>query len=285
MRKRPVGDVRVGEIAVGAMALSRPGRPSTQEAVRAVHAALDAGVTLIDTSPSYHDTPEERGHSELLVARALRERPTSGNEVMVATKVGHIRQAGGTIAVDGSPDHIRRSAQESAGRLGVDSIDLLQLHRPDPQVPYAESVGELGRLVDRGLVRAVGISNVGTDEVEVAASVLGPRLVSVQNRYSPGHRESHDVLELCARRGLAFLAWSPLGGKGSGEITSAPAFLAVGLAHGVGPHQVCLAWELRLSPGFIPIPGITSGARAADCAAASRLDLTDEELDQLPALT
>lgn len=285
MKQRSVGNVLVGEIALGAMALSRPGRPSGQKAVRAIHTALDAGVTLIDTSPSYHDTPEERGHSELLVARALRERSSPATDVMVATKVGHIRQPGGVIAVDGSPDHIRQSAQESATRLGVDTIDLLQLHRPDPQVPYAESVAELGRLVDEGLVRAVGISNVGTTEVEVAGSVLGLALVSVQNRYSPGHRESHEVLELCGARGLAFLAWSPLGGKGSGEISEDAGFLAVGRAHGVGPHRVCLAWELLISRAFIPIPGITGSARALDCAAASDLELTEDDLALLPGLS
>jgi aryl-alcohol dehydrogenase-like predicted oxidoreductase len=278
VRKRAIGDVQVGEIGLGAMAMSRPGRLSEDESVGAIHAALEAGVTLIDTSPSYHDTPEERGHNESLVAKAVRDRPPGSEVPLVATKVGHVRQAGGVIAVDGRPDHIRQSARESAARLGVDTIDLLQLHRPDPKVPYAESVGELGNLVTDGLVRAVGISNVGLTEVRVATDVLGGHLVSVQNRFSPSHRDSQAVLLLCTELGLAFLAWSPLGGKGSTEVREDPGFTAVAEAHGVTPHRVCLAWELRLSPVFIPIPGITRPERAVDCAAASELVLTDDDM-------
>jgi aryl-alcohol dehydrogenase-like predicted oxidoreductase len=284
VKQRVIGGVLVGEIGIGAMAMSRLGRASEDQSLGAIHSALDVGVTLIDTSPSYHDTPEERGHNEVLVAKALHDRSRPSTGLLVATKVGHVRQAGGVIAVDGRPEHIRQSAQESAARLGVDSIDLLQLHRPDPKVPYAASIGALHDLVDDGLVRAVGISNVGPDEVHEAAGILGDTLVSVQNRYSPGRRESDPVLELCTALGLAFLAWSPLGGKGSTEVTDDAAFTAVGDAHGVGPHRVCLAWELRLSPVFIPLPGVTRSERALDCAAASELDLTDDEMARLPPI-
>jgi aryl-alcohol dehydrogenase-like predicted oxidoreductase len=266
------------------MPMSYPGRPPEHQAITTIHAALDAGVTLIDTSPSYHDQLHERGHSEELVARALEKYGGSTHEVLVATKAGHVRQADGTVRRNGQPDHLKLSAKESAERLGREVIDLLQFHNPDPAVPYAESIGALHELVEEGVVRMVGVSNASVDQVQVARQTLGEHLVSVQNRFSPLHRESWPVLELCDQLGLAFLPWSPLGGlrETNAQVRELAGFAEIASSRGVSPQQVCLAWELSLSPVVIPIPGASRATSVVDSARASDLVLTEAELAELP---
>ena len=155
------------------------------------------------------------------------------------------------------PEHLRAACDASLKRLGVEAIGLYQFHRPDPAVPYAESVGVLGELLDAGKIRMAGISNADPDQIREAQEVLGGRLVSVQNQYSPAFRSSLPELRLCAELGLAFLPWSPLGGiSQAGDLGSAhAAFAEVAAAHGVSPQQVTLAWMLATSPVVVPIPG------------------------------
>lgn len=286
---RTVGGLTVGAIGLGAMPLSVEGRPDEEQAIATVHAALDAGVTLIDTADSYHWHADELGHNEHLVTRALASYGGGTDGVLVATKGGRGRPGDGSWTVNGDPDHLRRAARASAARLGVEAIGLYQLHKPDPAVPFADSVGALRELVDAGTVRMVGVSNVDSAQIRTAHEILGPHLVSVQNRFSPAHTATRDTLDLCTELGLAFLPWSPLGGisasavddpAGAAPATDTP-FHTLARARGVSPQQVCLAWHLAQSPAVLPIPGARRPASISDSAAAAGLALTAEELATL----
>ncbi|NGO78151.1 aldo/keto reductase [Streptomyces sp. YC504] len=290
MQYRRTGSTRVSAIGLGAMPLSIEGRPDEARAVATVHAALDAGVTLIDTADSYHWHAGESGHNELLIARALASYPGDTSAVLVATKGGRGRPGDGSWTVNGAPGHLKRAAQDSARRLGVEAIGLYQLHKPDPAVPWAESVGALRELLDAGTIRAAGISNVTTEQIRSAHAVLGDGLVSVQNQYSPAVRDSEAELRLSAELGLAFLPWSPLGGIArsaldgpSGTTSAGTAFHRVAAAREVSPHQVALAWLLSRSPAVIPLPGASRPESIRDSAAAAELRLSSGELALLDA--
>ena len=168
-------------------------------------------------------------------------------------------------------------------RLDVEAIGLYQLHRPDPAVPYEDSVGAIRDLLDEGKIQMAGISNANPEQIRLAQEILGGRLVSVQNQFSPRFRSSEPELELCADLGLAFLPWSPLGGMTqAAELGSThTAFAEVAVAHGVSPQQVCLAWELAMAPVVVPIPGASRPESIGDSALASDLVLTAEELAAL----
>jgi aryl-alcohol dehydrogenase-like predicted oxidoreductase len=283
MRTRRIGDTEVSAIGLGGMPMSIEGRPDEARSVTAVHAALDAGITLIDTADAYHRDANEVGHNETLIARALAEYGGDTSDVLIATKGGHLRPGDGSWTLDGSPEHLRAACDASLARLGVDAIGLYQFHRPDPQVPYAESVGALAGLLDAGKIRMAGISNANPDQITLANDILGGRLVSVQNQFSPRYRASEPELRLCDKLGIAFLPWSPLGGiSKAGELGATYAvFAEIGKDHGVSPQQVCLAWQLALSPLVIPIPGSSRPATIQDSAAAVELTLTDDELARL----
>ncbi|MFF3841171.1 aldo/keto reductase [Streptomyces sp. NPDC001930] len=285
-----LGDVRVGAVGLGTMPLSVEGRPGEARAVATVHAALDAGVTLLDTADSYHPPNGTPGEGELLVARALASYGGGADGVLVATKGGRGRTADGGWTVDGRPEHLRRAAEASARRLGSTPIGLYQLHKPDPAVPYAESLGAIRELLDAGTVRLAGISNVDTAQILLAREILGDRLVSVQNRYSPAVRTSEAELRLCAELGLAFLPWSPLGGISRSSLDGASAqeedpefgaFHRVARARGVSPQRVALAWLLARSETVLPIPGASRPESVRDSAAAAELLLSTEELSRL----
>ncbi|WP_369249282.1 aldo/keto reductase [Streptomyces sp. R41] len=292
MRTRPLGDLRVGAIGLGAMPLSIEGRPDEARALATVHAALDAGVTLLDTADSYHLPGAEPGHNERLLARALATYGSDTSEVLVTTKGGRGRPGDGSWTVTGSPRHLKSAAEASLKRLGVEAIGLYQLHKPDPTVPFEDSLGALRELLDEGKIRLAGISNTTTDQIRRAHAILGDRLVSVQNQYSPAGRHSEPELRLCAELGLAFLPWSPLGGisrsslDGPSTVASDDAFgafHAVARERGVSPQQICLAWLLAISPNVIPIPGASRPETIRDSAGAADLVLDAEELTRLDA--
>ncbi len=272
-------------IGLGAMPLStKSDRPAPEDAIGVVHAALDAGVTLIDTADAYAHDESEFGHNETLVARALASYGAGADEVLVATKGGHTRE-GTDWGLDGSPAYLRRAAEDSLRRLGGEAIGLYQYHRPDPATPWGESMGALRALVDAGLVRMVGVSNADIAQIDVARSVIGDAFVSVQNQFSPGWRFSADELEHCAAHGLAFLPWSPFGGVGAaGSLgTTAPAFAEVADELGASVYQVTLAWHLAQADVVLPIPGASRTASIVDSAAAAELSLTPEHLARLDA--
>ena len=276
-----VGRVSVGAIGLGAMPLStKEDRPSPADAEATVHAALDAGVTLIDTADAYAWDESEFGHNEELVANALRSYGRA--DVLVATKGGHTRR-GADWDLDGSPAYLRRACEASLRRLHVDAIGLYQFHRPDPATPWEESMGAMRSLFDDGLVRMVGISNADIAQIDSARSILGGALVSVQNQFSPGWRSSADELAHCASLGLAWLPWSPFGGVSrAGSLdAAAPAFAEVAEELGVSVHQVALAWHLAQADVVIPIPGASRVESIQDSAAAADLRLTDDQLTRL----
>ena len=281
---RILGTTQVGAVGLGGMPLSIDGRPDEARAIATIHRALDAGVTLIDTADSYCLDETDFGHNELLIARALASYEGDPSGVLVATKGGHTRP-GGAWDVDGRPEYLIAAAEASRERLGVESIGLYQFHRPDPKVSYADSIGALKHLLDEGVIAMAGISNADPDQIQQANEILGGRLASVQNQFSPAFRSSLRELELCAELGIAFLPWSPLGGIGkAGDLGSShAAFQEVADAHGVSPQQVCLAWELALAPVVIPIPGASRPESIMDSVQALTLELSDEELQRLSA--
>ncbi|WP_406037024.1 aldo/keto reductase [Micromonospora sp. NBC_00898] len=288
MRSRAIGNVPVGAIGLGAMPLSIEGRPAEDRAIATIHAALDAGVTLIDTADSYHWYAGEASHNEELIAKALAGHPGAA-EVLVATKGGRGRPGDGSWTVTATPEHLRRACDASLRRLGVEAIGLYQLHKPDPEI-WTDSVGAVRELVDAGKVRMAGVSNVTVDQLRQAREILGDRLVAVQNQYSPAVRDGEPVLRLCHDLGLAFLPWSPLGGISRsslddpcGPASTGTAFHAVAAEHGVSPQRVCLAWLLARSPVVVPIPGASRPATIRDSAAAADLLLDLADLARLDA--
>jgi len=286
MRTRSLGGLTVSAIGLGGMPMSIEGRPEEQRSIATIHAALDAGVTLIDTADAYHLKPGEAGHNERLIARALATYGGDTSGVLVATKGGHVRPGDGSWTVDGSPAHLREAAEASLKALGVDAIGLYQFHRPDPKVPYEESIGALKDLLDAGKIRLAGISNATIDQIDTARRILGDgHLASVQNQFSPAFRSSEAELRHCADLGIAFLPWSPLGGIGrAGDLGAEhSAFQEIADAHGVSPQQVTLAWMLALAPVVIPIPGASRPASITDSAQAADLALTGAEVERLSA--
>ncbi|MFI1360149.1 aldo/keto reductase [Streptomyces sp. NPDC020898] len=285
MQTRRIGDVEVSAIGLGGMPMSIEGRPDEARSIATLHAALDAGLTLIDTADAYHRDADEVGHNETLIAKALASHER-GPDVLVATKGGHLRPGDGSWTLDGSPAHIKAACEASLRRLGVEAIGLYQFHRPDPKVPYAESVGAVRELLDEGKIRLAGVSNADPDQIRLANEILGGRLVSVQNQFSPAFRSSEPELRLCDELGIAFLPWSPLGGiSRAGDLGSAYApFARVAAAHGVSPQRVCLAWMLAKSPVVVPIPGASRPETIRDSAAAVDLVLSAEETAELDAV-
>lgn len=284
MKSRTLAGKTVSAVGLGGMPMSIEGRPDDRSrSIATIHAALDAGITLIDTADAYHWHADEVGHNESLIAEALTSYGGSTEHVLVATKGGHLRPGDGRWTQDGSPEHLREAVQASAKRLGVEQIGLYQFHRPDPDVPFEESIGALKDLLDEGLIALAGVSNTDVDQIRQANDILGGRLASVQNQFSPAFRTSQGELELCAELGIAFLPWSPLGG-----ITNAAdlgekfaPFAEIAKERGVSPQVVCLAWELALSDVVVPIPGASRPETITDSATAPDLELSSDELDRL----
>jgi aryl-alcohol dehydrogenase-like predicted oxidoreductase len=267
------GDLPVHRMGFGAMRITGPGiwgEPDDPEAARALlRRAHELGVDFVDTADAYG--PES---SERLIAQALHPYPEG---FVVATKGGSVRPGPNQWMMNGKPDHLKRACEESALRLRVDTIDLYQLHGPDPNVPFAESVGALKELQDEGKVRHVGLSNVKVGQLEEARGIVD--VVSVQNRYSLSDRGSDDVLAACERDGIAFLPYFPLA---AGKLTKHGGALdEVAKAHGATASQVAIAWLLERSPNMLPIPGTSSADHLEENMGGATLDLSDEEFAAL----
>jgi pyridoxine 4-dehydrogenase len=264
----------VHRLGFGAMRLTGAGiwgEPADRaECVRVARRAVELGVDLIDTADSYGPYV-----SEEILREALSPYP---EQLLIATKAGLVRTGPGQWDPVGRPEYLRQEAEMSLRRLGVERIDLLQLHRPDPQVPLADQVGELKKLQDEGKIAAVGVSNVTIEQLDAARKVAD--IVTVQNMYSLTNRRSQDVLDYCATEGIGFIPWAPIARGGLAD-TAGPIDDVVG-ATGATPSQVALAWLLALSPVVLPIPGTSKVAHLEENVAAAELALSP---DQVAALT
>jgi pyridoxine 4-dehydrogenase len=277
------GDLPVIRLGYGAMRLCGPGvwgRPADAGAAEAVLTrALELGVTLIDTADAYG--PEV---NEGQIYDALAPYPAG---VTIATKGGLVRGAPNDWSSDGRPAHLDRAINNSLRRLGVDTIDLYQLHAPDDDVPYADSIGALARAREDGRIRHIGVSNVNIDELEIARGIAP--IVSVQNRYNLGHRDSQDVLDHCERHGIGFIPWYPLAAAAlsshdaSSGTANQRALSDIAQAHGATTSQIALAWLLHKSPVMLPIPGTSSVAHLEENIGAAGISLSSEEQAALDA--
>jgi len=260
------GDLTVNRMGFGAMRITGQGiwgPPASQErAQAALRRVIDLGVNFIDTADSYG--PDI---SESLIAETLHPYP---DDLVIATKGGLTRPGPGRWEPDGRPEHLRAACEGSLRRLRLEQIPLYQLHRPDPKVPYEESVGALVELKEEGKIRHIGLSNVTESQLRVAQR-LTP-VVSIQNRYNVTDRSSESIVDLCDQEQIAFLPWAPI--QDTDRITPV---LSAAHSHGVSPRQVVLAWLLERSKQILPIPGSGSADHVADNVAAASVHLTNLE--------
>jgi len=267
------GDLQVHRLGFGAMRITGDGiwgpPEDPREAKRVLHRVVELGIDLIDTADSYG--PEV---SENLIAEALRPYPDG---LVIATKGGLRRTGPGQWPRDARPQRLKECCEASLRRLKLDRIDLYQLHSPDPQVPYEDSVGALKELQDEGKVRHVGVSNVSLEELERARGIVD--VVTVQNRYNVTDRHSEDVLEGCEEAGIGFIPWFPLA---TGRLADPGGALdKIAQAHGATPAQIALAWLLARAPVMLPIPGTSSVEHLEENVAATRIQLTPEEVEEI----
>lgn len=273
----------VSAVGYGGMHLSIQDRPSEEQGVRVIQAALDAGVNLIDTADVYCLGENDIGHNERLVARALKGRTGARNGVIVATK-GGLTRPGGRWENDGRPAHLRSACERSLEALEAECIDLYQLHAPDPRVPFAESVGALADLQQQGKIRWIGLSNVSVPQIREAESVAG--VSTVQNRLNPFFREAlaQGVVEYCETNGIGFLAYSPTGGgRLNRKLPAHPVLQPMAARLGVTPHALVLAWVLARSPAVIVIPSARTVEHALDSIGAAELALSEADLAAITA--
>jgi aryl-alcohol dehydrogenase-like predicted oxidoreductase len=268
----------VSAVGYGGMHLSIQDRPPEVQGIRVIHAALDAGVTLIDTADVYCLDDTELGHNERLIAQALKSWGGDRSRVIVATK-GGMRRPSGRWEMDGRPEHLRTACERSLQALGVEALDLYQLHVPDPKVPLTESVGALAELQREGKVRWIGLSNVSVAEIREAQTVA--RITSVQNRLNPFFREAltEGVVAYCTEQGLGFLAYSPTGGgRLTRKLPAHPVLRPLAVRLGTTPHALVLAWILARSPSVIVIPSARTVDHALDSVSAASLTLDQSDL-------
>jgi aryl-alcohol dehydrogenase-like predicted oxidoreductase len=267
------GEDTVSRLGFGAMRLTGEdiiGPPPDEDHARSVlRRAVDLGVDLVDTADSYGPGVSER---------IVRESDVS-DDVLVATKAGLLRNDDGDWIPHGDPDYLRNQCLVSRDRLGVDTIDLYQFHRPDPDTPFADSVSAFAALRDEGDVRHVGLSNVDVDQLDRARDIVD--VATVQNRYSVADREHEAVLEYCEANGIGFIPWFPLGAGDLGDVGAVLEDVAA--AHDASRYQIALAWLLEHSPVTLPIPGTSSLEHLQENVAAASIDLADDEYARLTA--
>lgn len=260
------------------MPLSIQGRPPEDVGRRVLEAALDAGVTLIDTADVYCLNDGDLGHNERLIASVVRGRPDH-ERIRIATKAG-LRRPGGAWTKDGTPGRIRQACEKSLRALGVEQIWLYQLHAPDPSVPFEASVEAFAELQREGKCRHVGLSNVTVEQIDRAREIV--EVQSVQNRLNPYFRESIDVARECERRGIIFLAYSPVGGgRLTKKIPQFAVLSAIAAKHNCSPHAVVLAWVRATATSVVPIPGARTAEHAADSSRSVDLTLAPDEVEEI----
>ena len=267
-----VGDLRVNRLGFGAMRVCGPniwGPPRDRaNAHKVLRRAVELGINFFDTADSYGPHVDEE-----LIAEALHPYPKG---FVIATKGGLVRPRPGAWDPDGRPEHLKKAIDGSLKRLKLERIDLYQFHAPDPNVPFADSVGTIADARKAGKIRHVGVSNVSVKQLEEARKICP--IVSVQNEYNLGYRKSEDVLKACERLGIAFLPWYPLG---SGEVIKKEKVKEIARKHKATGAQVALAWLLAKSPVMLPIPGTSDLEHLEKNCAAASLQLPPEDLKAL----
>jgi pyridoxine 4-dehydrogenase len=269
------GELNVRRLGFGAMRITGDGiwgPPEDRDgAIATVRRAVELGINLIDTADSYGPNV-----SEELIAEALHPYPEG---LVIATKGGLTRGGPGQWSRDGRPEHLREACEASLKRLRVERIDLYQLHAPDPEVPYEDSVGTLKELRDEGKIRLVGVSNVTIDELETARSIVP--VASVQNRFNLADRGAEDVLARCEELGLGFVPWFPLAAGSLAEPGGPLAEIAE--AHDATAAQIAIAWLLARAEVMLPIPGTSTVEHLEENIAAAGIELSDKEIEELNA--
>ena len=270
------GDLDVNRLGFGAMRLTGPGitgRPDDEDTARAVlRRAVELGVNHVDTADAYGPFVNEE-----LIAEALHPYP---DDLVIATKGGLVRTgAGGDWPKDGRPEHLKEACEGSLTRLRVEAIDVYYLHRPDPEIPYEDSVGALRELHDEGKIRHVAVSNVNMERLAIARGIVD--IVAVQNQYSLTDRRAQDVLDECEQNGIGFVPWAPLD---AGALTPDGPVARIAERHEATPMQIALAWLLHVSPAMLPIPGTGSLQHLEENVAAAEIELTADEMRELDGL-
>jgi pyridoxine 4-dehydrogenase len=264
------GDLTVNRLGFGAMRITGLGiwgdPPDRQRAIETLRRTVELGVNFIDTADSYGPAV-----SENLIAEALYPYP---DELVIATKGGQVRPGPNRWEPDGRPEHLRAACESSLKRLRMEQIPLYQFHRPDPNVPIAESIGALNDMKTEGKIRHIGISNMNEEQYREAEQVTP--IVSVQNRYNARDRSSQDMVNLCETEGIVFIPWAPVQ-ESEGNVAVA----AAANRRGITGHQVILAWLLAVSPAMLPIPGTGSPEHVTDNIAAAAVDLSRQEMDAI----
>ena len=274
-------DLTVYRLGFGAMRLTGQGiwgpPADKDECLAVLHRALDLGINLIDTADSYGPNV-----SEELIADALYPYP---KDLVIATKGGLLRTGPGQWPLDGRPKHLREALEGSLKRLRVDTIDVYQFHRPDPEVPFEDSVGEISKMKKEGKIRHVGLSNVTVEELEQARKIVP--IVSVQNRYNLANRESErmtaarseEMIDICDREGIGYIPWSPLAfgnlARPGGQLDR------IARNHNAQPSQIALAWLLKRSGTMLPIPGTSSVKHLEENTLGATIQLSQEEFDAI----
>ena len=262
-------------IGFGGMPLSIQGRPSEEQGRLVLHAAIDAGMTFVDTADVYCMDDDDIGHNERLIASALRGR-ADREAIRVATKAG-LRRPRGAWTSDATPTHIREACEQSLRALETERIWLYQLHAPDPQVKFESSVEAFAELQRAGKLQHFGLSNVSVAQIEKAAAILP--VVSVQNRLNPYFRENVKVAEYCATKGITFLAYSPVGGgRLAKKLPQFDLLADLARSHDRSVHAVTIAWVRAKGGTVVPIPAARTIEHARDSATAGEIELTPEEL-------
>jgi pyridoxine 4-dehydrogenase len=261
------GDLTVNRLGFGAMRITGRGiwgePPSRDQAIATLRRVVELGVNFIDTADSYGPSV-----SEELIAEALHPYP---DDLVIATKGGLTRPGPNRWDTDGHPEHLREACEGSLRRLRLEQIPLYQLHRPDPSVPLADSLGAIAELKNEGKIRHIGISNVSEGQLREAQKIVP--IVSVQNRFNVADRRSQSLIDLCEQDQLVFLPWAPIQ-----ETEKRVAVAVAAERHGATEHQVVLAWLLAISPAILPIPGTGSPAHAEDNIGAASLELSPQEI-------
>ena len=263
-------------IGFGCMKASFDPSPSNYEStVQAIHAALDAGVRFFDTADIYAPTWKDFGHNERIIAEAFRSFTGDKAGAVIATKGGITRKPGEIWGRNASLDYLLRAAEASAGRLGVDVLDIWQHHRLDPNMAFESQLESLAGLRERGIFKELGVSNYSAAQLRRAAQIAGP-IFSVQNQLSPAYRQELEVLDVCEELGIIYLPWSPMKG-----VDSTPVLAEIGLEVGASPHAVAVAWLRSLSPQIMVMPGVTRVESALDAVSGVFLELTADQLSRI----